>query len=211
MRTIRPGIIFLVFLAILAWPVDSPAREAATPALAGQTVPSPGDKGRALLAQAPKGASQSKNGRSFSEAFQWFEKSAMKGNKNAQHMIGLMYYDGDGVKKNYGEARNWFEKAAKQSHDSAQYMLGLTYYYGRGVKKNFPAATKWFVKAAKQSHDSAQYMLGLIYYDGKGVKKNLDEAEKWFRKAAGQGDQDAQYMIGLVIYERAKGEKAKKQ
>ena len=213
MRTIRLNIIFLFFLAILTWPVDSPAREAATSALAGQTIPSRGDKGRVLLAQAPKGASRDKktgDRQGFSEAFKWFQKSARRGNKNAQHMIGLMYYDGDGVKRNYGEARNWFEKAAKQNHDSAQYMIGLTYYYGRGVKKNFAAATKWFEKAAKQSHDSAQYMLGLIYYDGKGVKKNLNEAEKWFRKAARQGDQDAQYMIGLVIYERIKGKKAKK-
>ncbi len=205
MRTIRPEIIFLFLLAILAWAVDSPAREPATSDITGQTTPSREDKGRVLLVQTPKGVSQSKNRPGFSEAFKWFKKSALKGNKNAQHMIGLMYYDGDGVKRNYGEAKNWFEKAAKQNHDSAQYMLGLIHYYGRGVKKNFAASTKWFEKAAKQSHDSAQYMLGLIYYDGKGVKKNLAEAEKWFRKAAELGDQDAQYMIGLVIYERTKG------
>jgi TPR repeat protein len=166
-----------------------------------------------LLAQAPKGSTEKKKEspkEGFSEALNWFQKSAQKGNRNAQHMLGLMYYDGDGVKRDYTKAKIWFEKAAGQNHDSAQYMLGLIYYYGRGIKQNFGQATKWFEKAASQNHNSAQYMLGLIYYDGKGVKKNLTEAESWFRKAAKQGDEDAQYMIGLVIYEKTKGNKSKK-
>lgn len=204
MKTIRPGLFFLITAIVLIWPGDCRASGPTVPAPAGQSTPSGGGKDHTLLVQARKDSSPEKNRQGLSEAFKWFQKAALKGNKNAQNMIGQMYYDGDGVKRNYEEARSWFEKAAKQNHAEAQYMLGLIHYYGRGVQKNFTTAAQWFGKAAKQQYNAAQYMLGLINYEGKGMKKNLTEAEKWFRQAAGEGDQDAQYMLGLVIYERAK-------
>ncbi len=210
MKTIRPGLFFLITAAVLIWPGDGRASGPAVPVPTGQITPSGGGKDHILLAQVKKNPSPSTNQQGFSEAFRWFQKAALKGNKNAQNMIGQMYYDGDGVKRSYEKARGWFEKAAEQNHAEAQYMLGLIHYYGRGVQKNFTTAAQWFGKAAKQKYNAAQYMLGLIHYEGKGMKKNLTEAEKWFRQAAEEGDQDAQYMLGLVIYERAKEKGGKK-
>ena len=177
MKIARPEIYFLFVLAVLAWSGDSSASEPTVPVLTGEVVSAGGPEGRILLAQAPKGSSRNEKAgdrQGFSEAFRWFQKSALKGNKNAQHMLGLMYYDGDGAKRNYGDAKSWFEKAAKQEHDSAQYMLGLIHYYGRGVRKNLAQAEKWFRKAARQGDQDAQYMIGLIIYErakGRKTKK----------------------------------------
>ena len=42
----------------------------------------------------------------------------------AQHKLGLAYYNGDGVEKNYAEAVRWWRKAAEQGSLKAQYNLG---------------------------------------------------------------------------------------
>ena len=51
--------------------------------------------------------------RQFSEAFPCFEKAARSGNTEAQSMIGVLYFQGNGVGKDDREAAKWFEKAAR--------------------------------------------------------------------------------------------------
>ena len=45
----------------------------------------------------------------------------------AQYDLGGMYYNGQGVAKNYAEAMKWFRKAADQGSANAQYGLGVMY------------------------------------------------------------------------------------
>ena len=45
------------------------------------------------------------------EALKWFRKAADQDNSNAQHAIGVMYYNGEGVTKDFAEAEKWFQKA----------------------------------------------------------------------------------------------------
>jgi len=109
----------------------------------------------------------------YTEAQKWFRQAAAQGHKNAQYMLGLIFYNGRGVKKDYREARAWFERAAKQNHSGAQYMLGIIYYDGKGVPKDNGRASKWFTKTAKKGDKDAQYMLGLILYEhAKGTQKS---------------------------------------
>ena len=58
------------------------------------------------------------------KAVYWFTKSAQQGNANAQHNLGLAYYEGKRVKKNYKQALEWFTKSAEQGNANAQYNLG---------------------------------------------------------------------------------------
>ncbi len=125
------------------------------------------------LAQAPEKKEEKKSPvMSYGEAQKWFERAANQGHKNAQYMLGLIFYQGRGVKKNYPKARVWFERAAKQSHSEAQYMLGIIYYDGKGVPKDHVRAGEWFGKAAQKGDKEAQYMYGLIHYErAKGAGK----------------------------------------
>ena len=52
------------------------------------------------------------------------------GDMEAQYILGLSYYRGEGV-----EAVYWLEQAANQGDADAQYYLGVSYANGEGVEK----------------------------------------------------------------------------
>lgn len=95
---------------------------------------------------------------------------------------GMIYYNGDGVSKDYNEASKFFHKAAERNHTEAQFHLGGCYATGHGVRQDDNESIKWLRKAAEQGHSRAQYYLGLSYEEGDGVKKDLAEAVNWYRK-----------------------------
>jgi hypothetical protein len=48
----------------------------------------------------------------YKEAVKWFRLAAEKGNRDAQHALGTMYENGQGVKPDYVLAYTWFKLAA---------------------------------------------------------------------------------------------------
>lgn len=104
-----------------------------------------------------------------------------------QYNIGINYYDGKGVKKDYIEAARWFRRSAEQGFPFAERQLGRMYYEGEGVEKNNEEAFKWYNKAAEHGDASAQGLLGLMYYCGEGIEKNNEEAINWMNMAAAHG------------------------
>jgi len=48
---------------------------------------------------------------------------AGRGNAQAQHRIGAMYYTGDGVRQDTKEAAKWLAMAARQGHGEAAELL----------------------------------------------------------------------------------------
>ena len=94
-------------------------------------------------------------GRNYSEAVNWYRKSAEQGNAMGQNNLGAMYERGQGVGQNYSEAVNWYRKSAEQGNALGQYNLGLAYYYGRGVSLNKQEAYQWLKKAADQNYENA--------------------------------------------------------
>ena len=71
-----------------------------------------------------------------------------RGDASAQYLLGFMYVNGDGVRKDYKKAVKWFTNAADQGHARAQNNLGYRYSKGLGVEKDYKKAVKWFTKAA---------------------------------------------------------------
>jgi hypothetical protein len=113
-------------------------------------------------------------------------------------MVGIMYFNGQGVPQDYAEAVKWYRKAADQGYAEAQTNLGFMYANGHGVPQDYAEAAKWYCKAADQGNVSDQYNLGYMYSKGEGVPQDYAEAAKWYRKAADQGNADAQYNLGLM-------------
>lgn len=134
----------------------------------------------------------------YSQAFKIYRELAGKGDANAQAMLGLMYYEGQGTTKNNNEALKWFNKAAQQGNALGQYYLGLAYSLGIATSIDDKKALHWFSQAARQNNVNAQFQLGYIYENGKGTNKNQDEALKWYIKSAEQGNMAAQYNLGLI-------------
>ena len=101
-------------------------------------------------------------------------KAADQGNVDAQFIVAVHYYNGDGVKANKKEAFNWWMKAAEQGCANAQFNVGCCYDEGEGVKANKKEARKWWMEAAKQGNIEAQNKID----DYKGVKGDKQEASR---------------------------------
>ena len=93
---------------------------------------------------------------------------AEKGFAQAQYNLGVMYFNGKGVVKNYSNAIKWWNLAADQGNDKAQYTLGLMYEEGKGVKKNLKTAKTWFQLASNQGLAKARKKLDYLLNKTKG-------------------------------------------
>ena len=113
-----------------------------------------------------------------------------------QYQIGLMYFKGNDVERDYKKAFEWFSKAANAGNVSAKTKLGLMYLEGWYVAKDYQKAKAYFEEAASEHFDVAEYYLGMMYEFGHGVEVNDLEAIKWYRRAAMQGNDDAEYHLG---------------
>jgi len=90
------------------------------------------------------------------KAVEWFQKSAVQGNMNAQRDLGMLFKLGFGVKEDARSAFTWLQKAAAQGNDVAQYNLGLMYADGAGVKRDLSRASAWLTLAASQGNEKAK-------------------------------------------------------
>jgi len=118
-------------------------------------------------------------------------KNAEQGNVNAQALLGICYYEGDGIEQDSIEAEKWLRLAAEQGNANAQALLGICYYEGTSVLQDYEEAERWLRLAAEQGEINAQRFLGLCYYAGAGVSRDHTQAYAWFNIAAAQGDEKA--------------------
>lgn len=115
----------------------------------------------------------------FSQAKVKLEKAQSLGDIKAMHSLGLMYINGDGVKKSYSKALTYFKKSYKHGYVNAAYDIGVMYKNGESVKKSVKTAQKYYTIAAKNNYRLAQIELAKIYAH-QGNKKQFDY---WAKKA----------------------------
>lgn len=139
----------------------------------------------------PEGAN-AYNARNYTLAMREIAPLARAGNPDAQHLLGLMYYMGRGVTRDYKQAFIWHMKAAEQGKADAQYVVGAMYYTGNAVPQDQRHAVTWFRKAAEQGHGEAQHALGLMYrYHVAGVPGDPVIAYMLWNLAAAGGNHNA--------------------
>jgi localization factor PodJL len=132
------------------------------------------------------------------------EAAAVRGDVNAQFLLGLRYAEGRGVAKDDTKAASLVTKAAQQGLVVAEYRLGAIYERGVGVPKDLAQAKTWYERAAKGGNRKAMHNLAVLFADGTGVGQNFQEASRWFREGAEHGLADSQYNLGILL-ERGMG------
>lgn len=125
----------------------------------------------------------------------WFRKSAESGVLEAQHLLAMCYYEGQGVgepcnrlpypfcPKNYPriitehleESRKWWSKAAELGHLEAQYNLGKLLCYQYYKEPDYQQSNIWLKKAAKSGHRKSMNSLASNISLGRGSER--DEAQ----------------------------------
>lgn len=125
--------------------------------------------------------------------FAEYKAKAEQGDAEAQLIVGMCYYMGEGgVKQDDREAIKWFQLAAKQKNYQAQYILSVYCMEGRAIPKNEELGKKLLISASNGGFAEAQYMYASMLAE----EKKMDEALPLMKKAVAQGFVPAQTALG---------------
>lgn len=92
------------------------------------------------------------------EAVSLFRRAAAAGSVKAYANLGLAYYEGNGVPRDYGESLSWYQRAANEGLPEAQIMVGYMLDRGLGTAPDDEGALHWYRTAASNGHtDAADY------------------------------------------------------
>lgn len=116
----------------------------------------------------------------------------------AATLLGRLYQEGLGVKRDPVAAANWFRRAAELGDIEGTFAFGVMLAEGDGIKKNREGAAQLFEKAAAQGHALANYNLALLYLRGDGKPESPDRGFLHMRYAAEHGIAQAQYDLATL-------------
>lgn len=139
---------------------------------------------------------------------------ARKGDARAQNDVGLWYYVGRHVDRNYKEALQWWARSAKQDFAPAIGNMALCYQTGNGIERDSLKAVKLYQKSIEKGNKTlfrnqeklaekgdvfADMLLASCNEKGIGTEKDLSTALKYYGAAAKKGSADAQLKAGVML------------
>ena len=120
----------------------------------------------------------------------------------AKTWLGLIYYNGWGVKPNtvrglvlISEALPRLIRSAEAGTPLAQMSLGRLYRNGQGVAQDFDKAREWLGRAAAQGSAAANLYLGYMDQKGMGGEVNLKQAMEKYQLSASAGNSFGAYYL----------------
>ena len=138
----------------------------------------------------------------YPKAEKWLRRASNKDNKEAQYLLGRLYYSEKGSiygrELNYRNAFHWFELSAEKGHKNAQVSVSEMYEKGEGVEPSNKLSLRYLKLAANQDYTVAQIRLFKKYSKGDGVPIDKKKAIYWLERAANNGDVSS--MINLTSY-----------
>lgn len=116
----------------------------------------------------------------------WHAERARNGDLVAQHILGMMFSQGNGAPQDDVRALKWTLLAAEGGLVNAQFSAATMYFEGAGTTVNESRAFYWYEKAAAQGDASAQMILARMFSEGVGVPSEQSKAEYWFKLGSSQ-------------------------
>lgn len=83
------------------------------------------------------------------QAVHWYQKAALQGDVEAQRELGLMFYAGFCVARNFETAFNYLQQAASGNDAQATLLLGNFYEEGHYVEKDLNKSVDLYLDAEK--------------------------------------------------------------
>ena len=136
------------------------------PAEAGDSAASQPEM-QALARAVKRGSDAWRNG-DYSKALALLLPAALKGDPVAEHRVGVMYVNGQGVETDLAEATRWFRRAAEHGQAESQYSLGLRYQLGESVGQDNEEAARWFKLGGRPGRGRSPSGPGLTLLQGRG-------------------------------------------
>lgn len=113
----------------------------------------------------------------------------------AHYSIAMLYWQGQGVPRDFRKSYDWLLKAASLNHAGAQTKLGYLYTDGVAVPRDLDMAFEWYSKAANQGDKDGQYNLGIFYLNGWGTEQDISRARMLLSAASAQGYEAAEQAL----------------
>ncbi len=118
---------------------------------------------------------------------------------NSQLKLGMMYIDGNEVRRNYRKAVKWLSKSAQAGNPIAMDMLGKLYMEKHTPGWNDKKMFKFLSKSAAAGDSRTYCNLGYMYRGGFGIKNSdYKKAAEWFIKSANAGYSCGMYYLGWM-------------
>ena len=92
----------------------------------------------------------------FRGASKEWQPLAEKGDAKSQTNLGILYFNGKGVLKDYKQAVRLLKMAGNQGEAEAQFILGKIYIDGDGVTRSLKNAKYWVNLAFENEFDGAK-------------------------------------------------------
>ena len=99
------------------------------------------------------------------------------GDREAQSLLGLMHFAGQGTPQSYPNAIIWLRKAASQGEPKAQFKLGSMDANGQGFVRDYQQAVMWFLIAESSGHPETSTPLKKA--TGEISENDLMVARRW--------------------------------
>ncbi|MBR0793912.1 sel1 repeat family protein [Bradyrhizobium jicamae] len=116
-------------------------------------------------------------------------------------MLGELYANGLGVKRNYAKADEWYQKASDAGDREAMFALAMMKIAGRGGAVDKEGAVKLLASSTKLGEPKAAYNLALLYLDGQTLPQDVKRSAELLRMAADAGNPEAQYALATFYKE----------
>jgi TPR repeat protein len=116
-----------------------------------------------------------------------FKRAVEHGDVVARLHLAMMYFEGQGVKKDVNKAKQLLRSGMDRGYVPAQAMLGIIMVseIDAGIHEDHEGTLRMLNSAADRGHSGSQYQLGQCYELGIAVEADLDEAKRWYARAAG--------------------------
>lgn len=106
--------------------------------------------------------------------------AAAVGETQAQYNLGVEFFRGANVPRDYAKAANLWRRASDAEMVEASNNLGFLKYYGRlGVEQDYAEGIRLWRFAAERGFAESQVHLGQAYSDGRFLKNDFIEAYAW--------------------------------
>ena len=113
----------------------------------------------------------------YASAVAKWQVVADTGDREAQSLLGLMHFAGQGTPQSYPNAIIWLRKAASQGEPKAQFKLGSMYANGQGFTRDYQKAAMWFLIA--ESSGPPETAKPLKKATGEISENDLMVARRW--------------------------------
>ena len=139
-----------------------------------------------------KTAQQAFDAGDYVTSYKLFRPMAEAGDRVAQNHLGVHFYLGLGVERDWSQALLWYEKAAKQGDPGAQLNYGLMFQNGYGTNSDIGAAFMWYYASYRQGNATAGRYMDTLAEDNLLSPNQIDYAKLRAR----------QYVINPVVAEQ---------